>query len=412
MTRTLTDIRRDLKAKVEEVKSIDQSNADALQKGLDELKALNEEFERRALIEEAEQKAADEKLGRLERKAGRKFSITKFLRELANGKGLTEIEKDVAEMGAEEYRRLGLSQQGVVLPSAFLRASSGQNYTTAADGGNLVETAATRYMDALKERLVVKQLGATVISDLIGTVPFVGAGSFTGAWGAEGAQAQKEKIAFSKVSLTPHRNWIAAAVSKDLLRQTSLDVDRLIMDRILDRHAELIDQAAFAGSGSNGQPTGILNTTGIGSVAGGTNGAAVSWANMVALETAINAANANRGRMAYATNAKVMGALKTTEKAQGTARFLCEDGKNVNGYPIEWSNLVPSTLTKGTGTGLSAVIFGNWQDLVVAQWGGIDIVVDPYTSALLAEINITLNAWNDVKVVEPKSFAAIKDVIA
>lgn len=410
--RKIAEIRRDLNNKIAEVKGIDLSNEEASKKGLDELNALVRELNVANEVEAAEQKAADEKLGRMERVAGRPFSITKFLRELSSGKGLTEIEKDVAEMGAEEYRRLGLSQQGVVLPSAFLRASSGQNYTTAADGGNLIETMPFSYVNALKERLIVKQLGATVVTDLVGNVPFISAGSFTGAWGAEGAQAQKEKIAFSKVTLTPHRNWIAAAVSKDLLRQTSLDVDRLIMDRILDRHAELIDQAAFAGSGSNGQPTGILNTTGIGSVAGGTNGAAVSWANMVALETAINASNANRGKMAYATNAKVMGALKTTEKAQGTARFVCEDGKNVNGYPIEWSNLVPSNLTKGTGTGLSAVVFGNWQDLVVAQWGGIDIVVDPYTSALLAEINITLNAWNDVAVVEPKSFAAIKDVIA
>lgn len=412
MTRTLTDIRRDLKAKVEEVKNIDQSNADALQKGLDELKALNEEFEKRALIEEAEQKAADEKLGRLERKAGRKFSITKFLRELSEGRGLTEIEKEVAEMGAEEYRRLGLAQQGVVLPSAFLRASTGQNYTTEADGGALVETAATRYMDALKERLVVKQLGATVISDLIGTVPFVGAGNFVGAWGAEGDEATIGKVKFAKVALTPHRNWIAAAISKDLLRQTSLDVEQLIMNRILDRHAELIDAAAFVGTGSNGQPTGILNTTGVTKVAGGENGAEISWKNVVALETAINAANANRGRMAYATNAKVMGALKTTEKAEGTARFICEDGKAVNGYPVEWTNLVPANLTKGTGKSLSAMVFGNWQDLVVAQWGGIDIVIDPYTSARKAEINMTLNAWNDVKVVEPKSFAAIVDVIA
>lgn len=410
--RKIVEIRHDLNEAAKAAREVNASDKEACEKAIERVNELIRELNAATAAEAAEQALAERTFKEKEKAAGRSFSITKFLRELASGKGLTEIEKEVADMGAEEYRRLGLSQQGVVLPSAFLRASSGQNYTTAADGGNLVETMAPRYMDALKERLIVKQLGATVISDLVGTVPFVGAGSFTGAWGSEGAVATKEKIAFSKVSLTPHRNWIAAAVSKDLLRQTSLDVDNLIMGRILDRHAELIDQAAFAGSGSNGQPTGILNTTGIGSVVGGTNGAALSWKNVVALETAINAANANRGKMAYATNAKVMGALKTTEKAQGTARFLCEDGKNVNGYPIEWSNLVPSNLTKGTGTGLSAVIFGNWQDLVVAQWGGIDIVVDPYTSALVAEINITLNAWNDVKVVEPKSFAAIVDVIA
>jgi hypothetical protein len=79
---------------------------------------------------------------------------------------------------------------------------------------------------------------------------------------------------------------------------------------------------------------------------------------------------------------------------------------------MEWSNVVPSNLSKGSGSNLSALIFGNWQDLVVGQWGGIDIVIDPFTAARKAEIIMTLNAWNDVKVVEPKSFAAIVDVIA
>ena len=243
-------------------------------------------------------------------------------------------------------------------------------------------------------------------------MPYFGSGSFTGGWGAEGDKASIEKIKFSKVTLTPHRNWVVGALSKDLLRQTSVDVENLIKNKILECHATMIDRAAFVGSGQNGQPTGVLNTTGIVKVAAGDNGGAVDWKKVVALETAINSANANRGRMAYATNAKVLGELKTTEKFANSARPLSEDGKVLNGYPMEWTNLIPSDLKKGTGTGLSALIFANWADLVVAQWGGIDFVIDPYTAALQAEIIMVLNAWNDVKVVEPKSFAAIVDVIA
>ena len=205
---------------------------------------------------------------------------------------------------------------------------------------------------------------------------------------------------------------MVGALSKDLLRQTSVDVENLIKNKLLERHAEMIDMAAFAGTGANGQPTGILKTTGITTIAGAANGAAITWKNIVALETAVNSNNANKGRMAYATNAKVVGELKTVEKTTGSGRFLTEDGKTLNGYPMEWSNIVPSNLTKGTGTSLSALIFGNWQDLVVGQWGGIDIVIDPFTAARKAEIIMTLNAWNDVKVVEPKSFAAVVDVIA
>ena len=222
-----------------------------------------------------------------------------------------------------------------------------------------------------------------------------------------------KKVAYSKLTMTPHRSSISVATTKDLLRQTSLDVEADLLSKITDAHADLLEKAAINGSGSNGEPTGILNTSGIGSVAMGTNGGAIDWKHIVALETEDNSKNANRGRMAYLSNAKVNGALKVTEMATGTARFLLsnEAPKTLNGYPFDWTNLVPSTLTKGTAASkCSALIFGNFQDLYIGQWGGIDIVVDPYTGARNGEIIITLNAWNDVKVVEPKSFAAIVDI--
>lgn len=408
--RKISEIRNELTKAAEVARNVDRSDKEACEKAIDHVNELIRELNAAQAAEAAAQALAERSFQEKEKAAGRSFSIVKFLRELSEG-NLTGLEKDAAEMGAEEYRRLGLAQQGTVLPACFLRASSGQNYTVAADGGNLVEQAPAHYMQDLKQRLIVNQLGATVLTDLVGTVPFLSASSFVGGWGAEGAEAPIEKVAFTKVALTPHRNWVVGALSKDLLRQTSKDVENLIKNKLITCHAEMIDKAAFSGTGADGQPTGILKTTGITTVAGGTNGAAPSWKNVVALETAVNANNANKGKLGYATNAKVVGALKTTEKATGTARFLTEDGKTLNGYPMEWSNVVPSDLTKGSGSALSALVFGNWEDLVVAAWGGLDIVLDPYTAARKAEIIMTLNAWNDVKVVEPKSFAVMTDVI-
>lgn len=410
--RKIAEIRNDLTLAAEAARNVNSSDKEACEKAIERVNELIRELNAANAAEAAAQALAERSFKEKEKAAGRSFSIAKFLRELSEGKGLTGLEKDAADMGAAEYQRLGLARQGTVLPACFLRASSGQNYTTAEDGGVLTETASARYMQDLRERLIVNSLGATVLTDLVGTVPYFGSGSFTGGWGAEGDKASIEKIKFSKVTLTPHRNWVVGALSKDLLRQTSVDVENLIKNKILECHATMIDRAAFVGSGQNGQPTGVLNTTGIVKVAAGDNGGAVDWKKVVALETAINSANANRGRMAYATNAKVLGELKTTEKFANSARPLSEDGKVLNGYPMEWTNLIPSDLKKGTGTGLSALIFANWADLVVAQWGGIDFVIDPYTAALQAEIIMVLNAWNDVKVVEPKSFAAIVDVIA
>ena len=412
--RKIAEIRRDLAAKVAEVKDIQNSpeNADALKKGVAEVKALMLELEQAEAVEAAAQRAADRELDRRQRVAGRPFSLVRYIAGIVAG-NLEGIEKEVDEMGAKEYERLGLTRRGHVIPSAYLRVASGQNYTTAADGGNLTEEGERRYLDILKDKLVVAGLGATVLTDLVGTFTAISSSAVQAAWEGEGDENELKKVAYSKLTMTPHRSSVSVATTKDLLRQTSFDVEADLLNKITDAHAQLLEKAAINGSGSDGEPTGILNTTGIGSVAMGTNGGAIDWKHIVALETEVNSKNANRGRMAYLSNAKVNGVLKVTEMATGTARFLLsnEAPKILNGYPFDWTNLVPSTLTKGTATSkCSALIFGNFQDLYIGQWGGIDIVVDPYTGARNGEIIITLNAWNDIKVVEPKSFAAIVDI--
>ena len=410
--RKIAEIRKDLKAQVEAVRAMD-ATADkaaydaAVQKAVD----LTEELDNANKLELAQQRLADKQLADLEKEAKRSFSIVKFVREASEGR-LSGLEAEVAEMGRKEYERLGLSQKGFALPSAALRASAGQNYTTNADGGYAKVTAAPRYIDGLKDKMVIAGLGATVLGDLVGTVPLVGVGKMTAAWYAEGATASVSKATFSSVTLTPHRNAVIGAFSKDLLRQTSLDVESIIWNRILEAHASLLESAAIAGTGSNGQPTGILNTTGIGSVAIGTNGGPITWAKVVELETKVNAENANRGKLAYLTNAKVIGDLKTIERASGNGRYLLDgDYTKINGYPIDWTNLVPSTLTKGTtASKCSAMIFGNFEDLYIGHWGGVDIVVDPYTLAAQADVRFVLNSWDDAVVAEPKSFAAVVDL--
>ncbi len=412
--RKIAEIRRDLAAKAEEVRGIqaDKDNAEALARGIEELRALMRELEQAEAVEAAAQRAAERELDRKQRVAGRPFSLVRYINGIVN-RNLDGLEKEVDEMGSAEYERLGLERRGHVIPSAYLRAASGQNYTTPADGGNLVEEVERRYLDILREKLVVADLGATVLTDLVGTFTVISSSAIQASWEGEAAKTGIKKAAYTKISMKPNRSAVSVALTKDLLRQTSFDVEKDLLDKITTAHADLLEQAAINGTGTDGQPTGILNTAGIGSVAMGTNGGAIDWKHIVALETEVNSKNANRGSMAYLSNAKVNGALKVTEMAAGTARFLLsnEAPKTLNGYPFDWTNLVPSNLTKGTAASkCSALIFGNFQDLYVGQWGGIDIVVDPYTGAGSGEVFLTLNAWNDVKVAEPKSFAAIKDI--
>ena len=84
----------------------------------------------------------------------------------------------------------------------------------------------------------------------------------------------------------------------------------------------------------------------------------------------------------------------------------------LNGYNAEVSTNVPSDLDKGTSTGVChAMIFGNWEDLLIGQWGGLDLVVDPYTKAKNAQIELVVNSWWDIAVRHPESFAAMQDAL-
>lgn len=412
--RKIAEIRKDLATAQKSLDTVDLKDQAAVDAAEASVKSFMKELELAELNEQAAKRAAEEQFKGQEKAEGRAFSITKFIREAAE-KNLTGIEAEAARLGAAEFERLGLSKKGFVIPSFLLRSSAGQNAGTNADGGYAKSEMLPRYIDGLKQYLVVAQLGATVLGDLVGTLPLVSAGSITAAWAAEGAQGSVSKATFARKTMTPHRNYCIGAFSKDLLRQTSIDIDSIVWDKIQQAHAELLEAACIAGTGSNNQPTGIL--TGItdaasGLVNGDTNGKAIDWANVVKLETVIRKNNAKRGKLGYLTNSKVIGAMKSTEKASNTAQFILGESGNLNGYKVAESNLVPDNLTKGTAHDVcSAMIFGNFEDLYIGHWGGVDIVVDDVTLADQADVRIILNSWDDVCVAEPKSFAAIKDIL-
>ena len=235
-------------------------------------------------------------------------------------------------------------------------------------------------------------------------------GQFTAQWLDENGEVEDEKTSFSKYLLSPKRVALTGAYSKQLFIQSGIDIENYIINELTTAHAKSLNEAMINGSGASGEPKGILNLDGIGSVVGGENGAVLDWKKVVGLETAVAVENADLGSLAYLTNSKVRGAMKTTEKSQGTARFLMEGGE-VNGYKTVVTNLVPADIKKGTGTNLSAMIFGNFADVVLAQWGGLDFVVDPYTLAKSGDVKIVANAFHDLGYKHEKSFAAIKDII-
>jgi len=378
--RNIAEIQRDLLEAVAALKSVDLKDQAAVDAAEARVNELTRELEIAKKADEAERLAVAQHLQKEEKK-GHNFSFTRFLLGALPGGGLDGLEAEMAQEGAKELKRSGIAPKGLVLPAGvFQRSASGQNAGTAGDGGNIVITG-QHYVDEVNERLTVNKMGATVLTDLVGNVDLPSVGGVTFAFVNEGVSGTVKKASVAKVTLSPKGIRGFMAVTRDLLAQSSLNVEQILKDRIIAAEAACIDKAALAAI-----------------VAAATSaGTSLSYANLVAMETAINAANANRGKMGYILPAADWGLAKTTVKASGIPSFILDPGDTINGYKADFSNQFAA----------NTPIFGNFEDLFIGRWGGVDILVDPYTLGDTGEIKLQLFSYADVKVALAKSFSKL-----
>lgn len=325
-----------------------------------------------------------------------------------------ELEREASEAVA---RRLGREPSSFFMPADVQAERRDLTVGTAADGGYTVATdlLAQSFIELLRNRMVVQAAGATVLAGLQGDVAIPKqTGGATAYWVAESGAPTESQQAVGQVTLSPKTVGAFTDFSRKLLRQSSLDVEAFVRQDLATALALAIDLAALHGSGASNQPTGIASTSGIGSVAGGTNGLAPTWAHMISLETEVAVDNADVGRLAYITNAKVRGKLKQTPKVSSTDSVMVWEVNDnpINGYRALVSNQVSSALTKGTSSGVcSAIFFGNWNDLLIGMWGGLDILVDPYTHSTSGTVRVVALQSVDIAVRHAESFAAMLDAL-
>lgn len=344
----------------------------------------------------------------------RQFSLVKAI---AAASGMSVDAGREREISAELERRSGRKAQGIMVPMAALEQ---RVLTTAlpADGAgsNLVsmDHRGDLFVDALRQRLVIRRLGARVISGLVGNleIPNLKASASTG-WVAENSALTASDPKFGSITMNPRHAGGIVEMSRQMLLQSSPDVEALVRADLSAVLAEAVDKVAVVGGGAN-EPTGILATSGIGDVAIGTTGGALTWDKVNDLMAELEIDNADEGNLAFLTNAKVRNAARKALKVSGDASggFIWSEPNALAGYPAAVTNLVPSDLVKSTGTGLSALIFGNFQDLILGFWSELDLLVNPYESTAYAKGNVSVRAMMtlDLAVRHTESFAAIQDV--
>lgn len=320
------------------------------------------------------------------------------------------------ECSAAMAQKMGRQAQGFFLPYDVMAAKRDLTAGSAASAGNFVDTtlATGSFIDMLRARMVIGGLGAQYLTGLVGDIDIPRqTGTASTYWLAEQASPTKSDQATDKVNMSPKTVGAKTIISRKLRQQSSIDVDMFVQNDLSIALAIAMETAIFNGSGAANNVRGVLNVAGIGSVAGGANGAAPTWQNIVDLETLVSVANADVGNLAYVTNAKVRGKLKSTSKVSGQNGFVWEGGDTpLNGYRAAVTNIIPSNLTKGTASGVaSAILFGNFNDVIVGMWGGLDILVDPYTGGDAGDVSVRVLQDMDVAVRHAESFAAMKDAI-
>lgn len=359
----------------------------------------------------------------LSEKEKRNYSLVKAIRaSIAGNWKEAGFEKECSD---EIAKRQNKETGGFFMPMNITLDQTRATYNvgTAAQGGNLVATdlLAGSFIDILRNKALVVQLGAKMLSGLVGNVDIPRQSAATSTfWVTEGTAITQAEATFDKVSLSPKQIGALSKMTRLMLQQGTPDIEALVRNDLATVIALGIDAAAIGGAGTGGVPRGILNQSGIGSVALGTNGGAITMDSIIDLETSVATANADVAPLAYLTNAKQVGALKKLKDT--TNNYIWVGSEDVgmapgtpgmlNGYPVGRSNQVPSNLTKGSGTNLSAVIFGNFSDLIIGEWGALEILPNQYGSLYTSGgVDIRALQTVDIAVRQAASFAAIVDAL-
>jgi HK97 family phage major capsid protein/HK97 family phage prohead protease len=335
-------------------------------------------------------------------KEARSFSLTKLFRALSEPQDVAARKDAAFEFEVCSAAAAGRQTRGTLIPHDVLsvrgtnvisnvKATTG--YT--GDGKNTVATEllAGSFIDVLRNKAVLLQ-NATMLAGLVGNVDIPKQTSKTSAsWIGEDDSAPATDVNFGLVSLRAKTLAARSAITRRLLNQSSLGIEALVRENLARDLALALDYAGFYGDGLSNAPVGIKSTAGIGGVTFA--GANPTFAELVGMETAVSLQNADVDSMAYISNAGFRGYAKSTKKfSDASMNTIWEQGNTVNGYNALTTNQV------ATGD----VFFGNFSDLLVGMWGGLEVMVDPYTGSDKGQLKIVVMQDVDFAVRRAQSF--------
>lgn len=388
----------------------------------EEIRSLDAEI-KQAETEEAAEKRAAEQAGAGESQKGKKdggeeaekrsiyqrVSIAKALRTATSGIPLTGAEAEMNAIAVEENRTAGVETPDnakVSIPMSFLRATAQTvSEDAGAYGGALVVDQAPRVQMGFSPASILEKLGATIWTGLTGgaiPLPVINDTSFE--WLTETGAITPQKQEIEGPTLSPKRLAGAVELSNRLLLQSSINVENTIRQKLLAGLNNALASVAVNGGGSN-QPTGVLANVNVGQGTG-TAAQVPTKALVSELIKLVEEANSTGKSLAFLGSPAMKYLLGITSLDSGSGRFLMEKSDELIGSRFFSSTHVPQ-LNDGVDDN-EVLIYGDWSELFVGQWGSISILTDPYSKSLNNSVRLVLNSHADVAIAQPGAFAVNK----
>lgn len=339
------------------------------------------------------------------------FSLLRTLRNAMNQQPHHEADAIVLKQGNDDMRANGISPAagGVCLPLIDHRHEKRADILagTALQGAEIVATDVLNLLGPLRNALVFSKVGATYLTGLIGNIDIPKYAGSTAGWKGEVAASDDAAGAHSELPLSPMRITGHLDISKRYLIQDAAGAEELLKTDLIAAIAGLLESSALSklAAVADTNPAGLLLD------AGSTfTGAVLGYGDVIDIEAAVDAANALEGNLAYITHPSLKGIMKQTVRVATTDSRMIMEGKELNGYPCHATSNMSSVLaTLNNEYGLA---FANWRHLLIAQWGGIDLLVDPYTLGSEAQVRIVVNSYWDFLFRHPGALAYGSSLLA
>jgi len=342
-----------------------------------------------------------------EAKLAADMSIVRGIQNLMNNKPLEGAEAEAHQEAISEARSMGLNFSGnFQIPSVVARANSATGATNAGGLSPLIKDDIMQMQPFLTPKLFLEELGATMMTGLQSNFKIpVGDTQSSATWNSETGAADETTPIIKELTASPNRLAAYTKFSRQALIQPVIAIEKMVRDQLLGAEARAVQYAAINGSGTGNTPEGILNNAGVNTI---TTGGTLTRAHLIEMRKAIQSLNADKGTLNYLTNPDVEAYLNNLLVDAGSGKFVWDTAQTdkLMGYGAKTSTLMPNDLS----TSNSGMIFGDWSKLFIMNWGGRSISVDPYTSLKNAQVEVVLDSYYDIKVVQPEAFSIAVDI--